>query len=89
MRPVLKVLIPSALQSYTGGAWVEASGGTLEAVLRDLDGRYPGLRFRIVDEQDHIRPHLRVFVNGRPVFDLAAPLPSTEQIHFVLALSGG
>jgi molybdopterin converting factor small subunit len=85
----MKVLIPSALQSYTGGAWVEASGETLEAVLRELDGRFPGLRFRIVDEQDRIRPHLRVFVNGRSMFDITAPLPPTEQVNFVLALSGG
>ena len=84
-----RVLIPSALQSYTGGAWVDASGDTLDAVLQDLDGCFPGLRFRIVDEQDRIRPHLRVFVNGRPLFDLNAPLPPTEQVNFVLALSGG
>jgi molybdopterin converting factor small subunit len=83
------VLIPSALQSYTGAALVDASGGTLGAVLDGLDQRFPGLRFRIVDEQDRIRPHLRVFVNGRPLFDLSAPLPPTEQINFVLALSGG
>ena len=84
-----RVLIPSALQSYTGGAWVEASGDTLDAVLQDLDGRFAGLRFRIVDEQDRIRPHLRVFVQGRPMFDTTAPLPPAEPIHFVLALSGG
>ncbi|WP_310463332.1 MoaD/ThiS family protein [Sphaerotilus sp.] len=85
----MKVLIPSALQSYTGSALVDGTGDTLDAVLCDLDGRFPGLRFRIVDEQDRIRLHLRVFVNGRPMFDITAPLPPTEQINFVLALSGG
>lgn len=85
----MKVLIPSALQSYTGAALVDGTGGTLGAVLDGMEARYPGLRFRIVDEQERIRPHLRVFVNGRPLFDLNAPLPPTEQINFVLALSGG
>ncbi|MEY2875179.1 MAG: hypothetical protein RLZZ373_2550 [Pseudomonadota bacterium] len=85
----MTVLIPSALQSYTGAPLVEGSGETLGAVLDGLEQCFPGLRFRIVDEQDRIRPHLRVFVNGRPMFDLSAPLPPTEQINFVLALSGG
>lgn len=85
----MKVLIPSALQSYTGAALVDGTGGTLGAVLDGMEAQYPGLRFRIVDEQERIRPHLRVFVNGRPLFDLNAPLPPTEQINFVLALSGG
>lgn len=85
----MRVLIPSALQSYTGAPLVDGSGETLGAVLDGLEARYPGLRFRIVDEQERIRPHLRVFVNGRPLFDLNAPLPPTEQVNFVLALSGG
>lgn len=85
----MRVLIPSALQSYTGAPLVDGSGDTLGAVLDGLEARYPGLRFRIVDEQERIRPHLRVFVNGRPLFDLNAPLPPTEQVNFVLALSGG
>jgi molybdopterin converting factor small subunit len=85
----MRVLMPSALQSYTGAALVEGAGDTLGAVLDGLEQRFPGLRFRIVDEQERIRPHLRVFVNGRPMFDLSAPLPPTEQVNFVLALSGG
>ena len=85
----MRVLIPSALQSYTSAPLVDGSGETLGVVLDGLEARYPGLRFRIVDEQERIRPHLRVFVNGRPLFDLNAPLPPTEQVNFVLALSGG
>ncbi len=85
----MRVLIPSALQSYTGAPLVDGAGETLGAVIDGLESRFPGLRFRIVDEQDRIRPHLRVFVNGRPLFDLNAPLPPTEQVNFVLALSGG
>ena len=45
----MRVLIPSALQSYTGANWVEAEGATLAEVLVDLDRRYPGIRFRMVD----------------------------------------
>jgi MoaD family protein len=85
----MKVVIPSPLRSYTGGREVEAEGGTLAALLDDLDRRYPGMRFRVVDEQEQIRPHLRFFVNGEQVRDLAAPLRAGDDVQIVQALSGG
>ena len=85
----MKVFVPSQLHSYTGKRLVEASGGTLDAALREMDGRYPGLRFRIINEQDAVREHIRIFVNGVQVFDLAAPLRSSDEIRIVGALSGG
>ena len=85
----MKVLIPGLLRSYTQEREVEAAGATLAQVLADLDRRYPGLRFRIVDEQDRIRPHVRFFVNGRQVFDLAMAIRPTDELQIVQALSGG
>ncbi|CAD5366318.1 Molybdopterin synthase sulfur carrier subunit [Rubrivivax sp. A210] len=83
------VLIPSALRSYTRQTRVEASGATLGALLADLDRRHPGLRFRMVDEQDRLRPHMRVFVNGRAVHELAQALEPDDDVAIVQALSGG
>jgi sulfur-carrier protein len=85
----MNVMIPSPLLSYTGKVWVEASGATLEAVLFDLDRRYPGIRFRMIDEQDRMRRHIRFFVNGEQVFDLGRPLAPEEELVIVQALSGG
>lgn len=85
----MKVLIPSPLLSYTSKSEVEASGATLTALLADLDRQYPGLRFRVIDEQDQMRPHMRFFVNGEQVFDLAHPLRPTDAVYLVQALSGG
>ena len=85
----MKVFVPSQLHSYTGRRVVEASGDTLDAALRALDGRYPGLRFRIINEQDAVREHIRIFVNGVQVFDLGTPLQSSDEIRIVGALSGG
>ena len=85
----MKVLIPSALRSYTERSEAEASGATLAAVLTDLDRRYPGIRFRMIDEQDRIRRHIRVFINGEQVHDLAHPLHTTDEVVIVQALSGG
>jgi sulfur-carrier protein len=85
----MKVLIPSPLRSYTREREVEASGPTLAAVLADLDRRYPGIRFRMVDEQDQLRPHVRLFVNGEQVLELTRPLRATDELQITQALSGG
>jgi molybdopterin converting factor small subunit len=85
----MNVLIPGALRSYTGQGEVAASGATLGAVLVELDRLYPGIRFRMIDEQDQMRPHIRFFVNGAQVRDLSQPLNASDELVIVQALSGG
>jgi len=85
----MKVLIPSPLRPYTGEREVEANGSTIGEILDDLDRRYPGLRFRVIDEQDQMRPHMRFFINGVQVFDLSRALVPSDEIQIVQALSGG
>jgi molybdopterin converting factor small subunit len=85
----MKVLIPTPLLSYTKVREVEASGATLMELLADLDRQYPGLRFRVIDEQDRMRPHMRFFVNGEQVFSIKEPLRPTDSVILVQALSGG
>lgn len=85
----MKVLIPSALRSYTKAREVEAAGATLTELIANLDLRYPGMRFRMIDEQDRMRPHIRFFVNGEQVFDLSHSLRATDAVCIVQALSGG
>jgi molybdopterin synthase sulfur carrier subunit len=85
----MKVMIPSALRSYTERGETEAGGTTLAALLVDLERQYPGIRFRIIDEQDRVRRHIRIFVNGEQARDLAQPLAATDEIIIVQALSGG
>jgi molybdopterin synthase sulfur carrier subunit len=85
----VKVLVPGALRSYTDAAQVEADGATLLALFADLDRRYPGLRFRVVDERQELRPNMRIFVNGLGVRDLEHALRPDDFVAIVLALSGG
>ncbi|MDZ7812321.1 MAG: MoaD/ThiS family protein [Ideonella sp.] len=58
-------------------------------LFADLEARFPGLRFRVVDEQQRLRPHMRVFVNGRAVRDLSVGLNTGDEVAVLLALSGG
>lgn len=86
----MNVLLPSPLYSYTGGQReVQARGATLAVLLDDLDRQYPGLRFRIIDEQGAVRPHLRFFVNRDMVRNLDHPLDTQDEVLIVAALSGG
>ncbi len=86
----MKVRIPSPLLDYTGQhSEVDAQGADLAALLGDLDRRYPGLRFRMIDEQDVLRCHMRVFINGEAVRDLKTPLNAMDEVMIVQALSGG
>ena len=86
----MKVYIPDTLRSYTGDQrTVAARGATLAALLADLDRQFPGIRFRMIDEQDAIRRHMRVFVNGDEARTLDVALADTDDIYIVQALSGG
>ncbi len=86
----MKVIIPSPLLSYTNQQKeVDAAGTTVADVLADLNRSFPGIRFRMIDEQDAIRPHMKIFVNGEQVFALTTSLNSTDEVHILQALSGG
>ena len=86
----MKVHIPTPLRSYTRQcATVDACGATLSEVLRSLDHSYPGIRFRIIDEQDGVRPHIKLFVNGERSPSLRAPVGESDVVHIICALSGG
>jgi molybdopterin converting factor small subunit len=86
----MDVGIPTPLRSYTGGSGtVEASGSTVAELLTDLDRRHPGLRFRVIDEQGRLRPHMKVFVNRTIVRDLDLTLADGDEVALMQALSGG
>jgi molybdopterin converting factor small subunit len=86
----VKVAIPSPLRSYTEQRHeVEAAGASVVELLADLERQFPGIRFRMIDEQDQLRPHMRIFVNRRETRKLDTKLASGDEVHIFQALSGG
>ena len=86
----MKVYVPTPLRSYTGKqSVVEADGNTVGTLMLDLDRRFPGFRFRIIDEQDQIREHVRIFLNRELARDLATPIQPGEEVRIIMAISGG
>ena len=85
----MQVALASALRSYTRNRErVAASGATVDELLRCLDADYPGIRFRIVDEQERIRVHIRIFVN-RQLAALSTAVRDGDDVQILCALSGG
>lgn len=88
--PRLKVRIPSVLFSYTNGlSEVDGRGATVDDVLRDLDARYPGLRFRIIDETDRIRRHIMIFIGTTRVLFLTERVDPAAELVIIPSISGG
>ena len=86
----MKVRIPTPLRSYTDQqSSVEASGATVAELLDDLDRQFPGIRFRVVDEQGRLRQHMKVFVDQDVVRDLTTSLADVGEVTLMQALSGG
>ena len=87
---MIAVSIPSQLQAYCAGASrVTADGATIDQVLRHLDQSFPGIRFRVIDEQDRVRKHMRLFVGRESATDISRPLRDGDELLIFGALSGG
>ena len=93
-----RVKVPSPLRSYTLGhdevdvmlpELSPTEAPPLRAIVAALDSSFPGLRFRMVDEQGKLRPHIAVFVGPKAVRDLGTPVPPGTDVMIVAALSGG
>lgn len=88
----IEVRIPTILRSYTDGAKaVEGAGETLDAVLVDLDVRYPGLRARIVTDGALAR-FVNVYVNDEDVRflgGLETALAEGDAVTVLPAVAGG
>lgn len=88
--PAVRVRLAPLLFSYTGGLKVvEVEATTVGEAIAAVDARFPGIRFRVIDEQGQIRPHINIFLGEQSVRDLQTPIASDAEIYIVGALSGG
>jgi sulfur-carrier protein len=88
----IEIRIPTILRSYTGGQKsVEGSGATLEELFADLDGRYEGLRERLIDESG-VRRFVNVYLNDEDVRflgGLSAAVSDGDTVTVLPAVAGG
>lgn len=88
----ISVRIPTILRGYTDGAKdVDGAGGTLDELFKDLDGRHPGLRDRLVDEKG-LRRFVNVYVNDEDVRflnGLTTAMTDGDTVTILPAVAGG
>lgn len=86
----VQIRIAPLLSSYTGGLkTIEVEATTLREAITAMDRRFPGVAFRVIDEQGEIRPHMNIFVGEQNARDPDTPVPNGAEIYIVGALSGG
>jgi len=87
---VATVLLPRSLLALFPGVdrRQELQGADVASILAALDARAPGMRDRLVEEGPRLRPHINVFVDGKPA-DLTTPVRADATVHVIPAVSGG
>lgn len=89
----VKVKIPTPLRTLTNDQdLVSAHGETLSDVVQALEGSFPGMRERILDDGGEIRRFVNVYVNGEDVRflqGLATRMGEGDEISIVPAVAGG
>ena len=87
------VLIPQPLRNLTGNlSKVSGEGATLASLVSNLDGSYPGMRERVMDESGQLRRFVNIYVNGddvRFIDGLGTALKDGDEVSIVPAVAGG
>jgi molybdopterin synthase sulfur carrier subunit len=88
----IEVRIPTILRTYTGGEKaVEASGSTLSELIDDLESNHPGIKDRLI-ENDDLRRFVNLYVNDEDVRftgGLGTELSDGDQVVVLPAVAGG
>jgi len=88
----VEVRVPTILRAYTGGdKIVTGDGADLRALIADLDGRYPGIGERLIDEQG-LRRYVNVYLNDEDVRFLGGldtVVADGDSVTILPAVAGG
>ena len=92
---MISVHISGHLKDYTGKKRDFEMSNEAQDVLELIEGlnrMFPGIKDRILDDQDKIREYVNVFVNGENVRDASGEktrLKEDDQVHILPSVAGG
>ncbi|GAA3809606.1 MoaD/ThiS family protein [Nocardioides panacisoli] len=88
----IEVRIPTILRTYTGGEKaVSGDGGSLSALIDDLEANHPGIKERLIEGGD-LRRFVNIYINDEDVRflgGLEAELSDGDQVVVLPAVAGG
>jgi sulfur-carrier protein len=89
----IKVKIPTPLRNLTQNQdTVETDGSDVASIVDTLEGQFPGMRERLLDDGGEIRRFVNIYVNGEDVRflqGLTTDLKDGDEISIVPAVAGG
>jgi len=89
----VNVIIPTPLRPLTGGAdTVEATGTTVNELVKNLEASYPGIGNRLYDDSGNLRRFINFYVNGEDIRLLQSGetvFKDGDELSIVLAVAGG
>ena len=89
---VARIVFTQQLRRFTEAPEEVTDATSLRAALEVAFAGTPNLRGYVLDDQDHLRKHVIVFIDGRRVRDyvrLDDALTADSQVHVLQALTGG
>jgi sulfur-carrier protein len=92
---MISVHVSGHLRDYTGRKTevkVSDSVSTVLGLLDDLDNTFPGVKDRILDDQEKTRPFVNIFVNGENIREGEAErtkLKDGDRVHILPSVAGG
>lgn len=88
-----RVTIPTPLRRFTAeDSQIDVQASTITEILDELDGRYPGLRARLCEDNGNLRRFFNIYVDGEDVRfldDLNTRVPEGAEVSIIPAISGG
>jgi len=89
----VKVKIPTPLRNLTQNQdTVTTDAADVQAIVETLEGQFPGMRERLLDDGGEIRRFVNIYVNGEDVRflqGLTTNLKDGDEVSIVPAVAGG
>ena len=87
-----RVVFTSNLKRHIDCPEADVTGKTVRQVLESVFAEHQQLRGYVVDDQDRLRTHMVIFVDGKAIKDreqLSDPVGPQSEVYVMQALSGG
>lgn len=92
-RAAVEVHVPYPLREFTKGlATVNLEAADLAEAVAELNRRFPGVGYRILDDQGRLRRYVNAFVNEDPVSHLVpseVSLREGDVVTILPSIAGG
>jgi molybdopterin synthase sulfur carrier subunit len=91
--PEVQVRVTAVLSKLVGGSkTVPASGGTVRAILDDIDARFPGFKGQMYGEDGKIQRFVNIYLNDEDIRYTGGPdtqVKPGDTLDILPALAGG